>query len=229
MTATAWGPGADWLLDQLPNFLGAQDNPSELRSGNRIVDELARRAVGFRLGRSERVWEALVPAILEQKVVGAEAWRAWRHLVRKYGEPAPGIENLWVPPTREAWLDIPNWEWHRSGAEPVRMRTIRGAASVDVERHVDRLTVLRGVGAWTAAETRTRALGDPDAVSVGDYHIPNVVGNALIGERIDDARMLELLEPFAGQRNRVIRLIELYGPRPERRGHRMSVRDYRRM
>ncbi|MFW0789266.1 DNA-3-methyladenine glycosylase family protein [Gordonia sp. CPCC 205333] len=229
VSATAWGPGADWLLEQLPDFLGAQDEPGELKPGNPIVDELVRRAVGFRLGRTERVWEALVPAILEQKVVGAEAWRAWRHLVRKFGQPAPGIDNLWVPPTRAAWLDIPSWEWHRSGAEPVRMRTIRGAATIDVERHADRLTVLRGVGAWTEAETRSRALGDPDAVSVGDYHIPNVVGNALIGERIDDARMLELLEPFAGQRNRVIRLIELVGPRPERRGPRMSVRDYRRL
>lgn len=172
----------------------------------------------------------MAASILEQKVVGTEAWRAWRYLVRTFGEPAPGpaiVEGLWVPPPRAAWADIPSWEWHRSGAEPVRMRTIRGATTVDVERHVDRLTVLRGVGPWTAAEVRARAVGDADAVPVGDYHIPNYVGTALIGERVDDARMLELLEPFAGQRGRVIRLIEMYGPKPQRRGHRMSVRDYR--
>lgn len=215
------------MLDQLPDLLGAQDDPSLVPSGNPIVDDLVRRSRGFRIGRSDRVWEALAASILEQKVVGAEAWRAWRYLVRRFGEPAPGVDGLWVPPPRAVWADIPNWDWHRSGAEPVRMRTIRGASSVDVERHADRLTVLRGVGPWTEAEVRARAVGDPDAVPVGDFHIPNVVGHALIGERIDDARMLELLEPFAGQRGRVIRLIERYGPRPQRRGHRMSVRDYR--
>ena len=34
--------------------------------------------------------ESLVPAILEQKVTGIEAFRAWRALVVRYGERAPG-------------------------------------------------------------------------------------------------------------------------------------------
>jgi len=83
------------------------------------------------------------------------------------------------------------------------------------------------VGVWTEAETRSRAIGDADAVSVGDYHIPTLVGTTLIGQAVDDDGMLELLEPYAGHRNRVVRMIELYGVRRERRGARMSVRDYR--
>ncbi|MEP9395680.1 3-methyladenine DNA glycosylase [Gordonia sp. VNK1] len=225
----AWGPGADWLLETLPDALGADDHPEAMPIHDEVVAGLAARATGLRIGSTGRVWEALAPAILEQKVVGTEAWRAWRHLLRRFGEPAPGPvpADMRVPPPRSAWIDIPVWEWHRSGAEPVRMRTIRGAATIDTERHADRLDVLRGVGPWTVAETRARAVGDADAVPVGDYHIPSLVGQTLIGERVDDAGMLELLEPYAGHRYRLIRMIEMYGSAPQRRGARMSVRDYR--
>ncbi|UCZ88983.1 DNA-3-methyladenine glycosylase family protein [Gordonia sp. WA4-43] len=229
ITGRAWGTGAEWLLEQMPDFLGARDDPDALIPRDPVVRELVRRTEGLRLGRTDRVWEALVPAILEQKVVGAEAFRAWRYLVRRYGSPAPGPvpETMRVPPPKQDWARIPSWEWHRSGIEPVRMRTIRGATALDVERHTAKLTVLRGVGTWTEAETLSRALGDPDVVNVGDYHIPKLVGLTLIGEAVDDAGMLELLEPYAGQRQRIIRMVSRGGVRPERRGPRMTIRDYR--
>ncbi|HMS77350.1 DNA-3-methyladenine glycosylase [Gordonia sp. (in: high G+C Gram-positive bacteria)] len=226
---TGWGPGGPWLVEHFPELIGALDDPEELRTDDPVVNGLVQRARGFRICRTGRVWEALVPAILEQKVVGTEAFRAWRYLLRRFGEPAPGpvAASMRVPPPPQVWAQIPSWEWHRSGIEPVRMRTIRGATSMDVERHPDKLTVLRGVGPWTAAETRMRAVGDPDAVPVGDFHIPRVVGQTLAGSPVDDAGMLELLEPFAGQRGRVVRLCVRYGEWPQRKGPRMSVRDYR--
>lgn len=229
MTARAWGPGADWLLETAPDLVGTNDRPEVLAPSDPVVRRLVSAAPGLRIGRSGRVWEALVANVMEQKVVGNEAYRGWRYLLRRYGEPAPGPvpPDMRVPPPRAVWRDITEADWHRSGLEPVRMRTIRAAAAVDVERHADALTALRGVGPWTAAHTRIRALGDPDAVPVGDYHTPSVVGTTLIGERIDDGRMLELLEPYRGQRYRVIRLCEVAGIAPERRGARMSVRDYR--
>lgn len=229
VSGRAWGPGSAWLLDQMPDLLGAQDDPSVLEPNDPVVQRLVRQSEGLRIGRTDRVWEALVPAILEQKVVSAEAWRAWRYLLRRYGVPAPGPvpDTMRVPPDQAAWATIPSWEWHRSGIEPVRMRTIRGATAMDVERHPDRLRLLRGVGRWTEAETRARAVGDVDAVPVGDYHVPSMVGQTLIGRPVDDARMLELLEPYAGQRYRIIKMIELHGVRRERHGPRMSVRDYR--
>ncbi|MFW0783233.1 3-methyladenine DNA glycosylase [Gordonia sp. CPCC 206044] len=229
VTGRAWGPGAAWLIDRLPDLLGARDDPQALTPRDPVVERLVRQSDGLRLGRTDRVWEALVPAILEQKVVGTEAWRAWRYLVRRYGQQAPGPvpDTMRVPPAQGEWSRIPTWEWHRSGIEPVRMRTIRGATVMDVEKHPEHLRLLRGVGRWTEAETRSRAVGDPDVVNVGDYHIPKIVGYTLIGEPVDDDGMLELLEPYAGQRQRVIRMIELYGSWPQRRGPRMSVRDYR--
>jgi 3-methyladenine DNA glycosylase/8-oxoguanine DNA glycosylase len=87
-----------------------------------------------------------------------------------------------------------------------------------------------GVGEWTAAETAQRALGDPDAVSVGDYHIHDVVVHALTGRpRGDDAEMLRLLEPWRGQRQRIVRLIELSGVAKPRFGPRYAPLDIRAM
>ena len=239
ITARAWGPGAGWLLDRVPGWLGFHDDRSGFAAHHRVVGELALRYEGLRVGRTGRVFEALVPAVLEQKVVGREAHRAWRFLLLKYGEPAPGpapVGMRVVPPPR-SWARVPSWDWHRAGVEGVRARTIinAAAAAARLEEAVDldsaeadrRLRSLPGIGVWTSAEIRQRATGDPDAVSVGDYHLPNVVGWTLARRKTDDAGMLELLVPYAGHRYRVTRLIELGGSAPPRRGPRMSVRDYR--
>ena len=236
--AEAWGPGAQWLLETVPALLGEHDDPRGFRPLHPVLRDAARRLPGLRIGRTSRVFEALVPAVLEQKVTGAEAWRAWRLLLRRFGEPAPGpLAGLVIPPAASAWADIPSWEWHRAGAEPVRARTVRAAAAVAarLEETLDmaadeadrRLRTVPGIGVWTAAEVRQRAHGDADAVSVGDYHIPAIVGWALLGRRVDDAGMLDLLAPYAGHRHRVTRMLELAGAGPPRRGPRMPVRDYR--
>jgi hypothetical protein len=239
VTAQAWGPGAAWLLDHLPAQLGGQDDRSGFTARDPVVRELMRRHEDLRVGRSERVFEALVPAVLEQKVVSREAHRAWRFLLVKFGEPAPGPApaGMRVCPSPRVWARIPSWDWHRAGVEGVRSRTIITAAEVagrleeipdmsaaDADR---RLRSVPGIGPWTSAEIRQRAAGDPDAVSVGDYNLPKAVGWTLAGRITDDAGMLDLLAPYAGHRYRVTRLIELGGARPPRHGPRMSVRDYR--
>ncbi|TDD73918.1 DNA-3-methyladenine glycosylase 2 family protein [Actinomadura darangshiensis] len=229
--ATAWGSGDEWLLDGVPELLGACDVPEAFEAHHDVVREQVLKRPGLRIGRTNRVFEALVPAVMEQKVLGQEAWRGWRYLLRKFGEPAPGAPHMRVPPPPGVWVRIPSWEWHRSGLEAVRARTIIGAARVagrlEEEPSERRLRSLPGIGVWTAAEVRQRAAGDPDAVSVGDYNLPGVVGWALAGRKVDDAGMLELLEPYAGHRYRVTRLLESSGMRPPRRGPRLPVRDYR--
>ncbi len=237
--AAAWGPGAAWLLQELPGMLGADDDRAGFDPAHPVLRELSVRHQGVRVGQSGRVLEALVPAVLEQKVVGVEARRAWRYLLLKFGGPAPGPApaGMRVCPPPRIWCRIPSWEWHRAGVEGVRARTIIGAAEVAarLEEIVSmtsaaadrRLRSLPGIGVWTSAEVRQRACGDADAVSVGDYHLPSAVGWALAGRVVDDAGMLELLAPYAGHRHRAARLVELGGIRPPRRGPRMSVRDYR--
>jgi hypothetical protein len=254
VAAHAWGPGAGWILGALPGCLGCHDDVAGFDPGEHpVIRDAARRYPGLRIGRSGRLMEALVPAILEQKVVVLEAHRAWKILLGKYGTtpPGPAPPGMRVFPPPAIWRRIPTWDWHRAGVEGVRAQTVMRAASVadSLERLLDlghaeadrKLRTLPGIGVWTSAEARQRAAGDPDAVSVGDYHLSNVVGHALAGrDRTDDALMLELLKPYAGHRYRVTRLIGLggrrrgapaapnrYGGGPQRRGPRMSVRDYR--
>jgi len=237
--ATAWGPGAGWLLDAVPALLGADDRPEDFVPVHPALIAAARRHGVIRIGRSCLVMEALVPAVLEQKVVGMEATRAWRILLRRFGEPAPGPGpgRLRVPPDPATWACIPSWDWHLAGVEAVKAGVIAAAARVagrleevtrmssgDADR---RLRAIPGVGAWTSAEVRQRACGDADAVSVGDYHLPSIVGWALVGRPVDDEEMLALLAPYGGQRHRASMLAGLVGAGPGRRGPRMAVRDYR--
>lgn len=239
VAAAAWGAGSRWLLDGLPDLLGARDDPSTFAPVHPRLRAITRSLPGLRVGRSGRVFEALVPAVLEQKVPGAEAFRAWRWLLRRYGEAAPGPApgGMRVIPPPRVWASIPSWDWHRAGVEAVRARTIAAAARAagrleevaalppaEADR---RLRTIPGIGAWTSAEIRQRACGDADAVSVGDYNLPGIVGWTLAGRRTDDTGMLELLAPYTGHRHRVTRLVELRGSGPPRRGPRLPVRDYR--
>ena len=240
VTAEGWGAGGSWLLERLPALLGSADDWSALDvSAVPVLQRVRRSRPGLRLPRTGLVLDALVPAILEQKVTGEEARRAWRLLLRKYGEPAPGpAEGLRVPLGPAELLAVPTWDWHRFGVEGKRQAAIRAAATVArrmeecVELAPDaalaRLQAVPGIGLWTAAETAQRALGHPDAVSVGDYHLKNVVVHLLTGRpRGTDEQMLALLAPWAGQRQRVMRLVELAGVGAPRFGPRFDYTDIR--
>lgn len=232
----AWGPGADCALDAVPELLGLADLPETPDWGHPLLSRLARRFPGVRIPRSRAVLESLVPAILEQKVIGEEARRALLGLVRVYGEPAPGPPEwgLRLPPRPETLAGLPYYVFHPFGVERRRAELIRRVAAraawfeaiVDLpfaEAHA-RLTSVPGIGPWTAAEVGVRALGDCDAVSVGDFHLPNLVAFALAGEpRGTDARMLELLEPFRGRRALAVRLLELSGIAVPRYGSRLPI------
>lgn len=243
--AQAWGPGAVELLDGLPALVGAEDDPTGFTPGHPILADAFRRFPGLRVPRTGRVLEALVAAVIEQKVVGLDAFAAWRRLHVKFGEPAPGPApaGMRVFPTAGEWAAIPSWEWHLAGVDPQRARTAQACARLGLQ--LDRLAAthrddhaavyrglrsIPGVGVWTAAEVGSRALGDADAVPFGDYHVAKDVGTALVGRPIDDAEMAEVLAPWRPHRYRVVRL-SLLSPltRREKRGPRMPRVDHRRI
>ena len=242
VVVTCWGPGADWLAEQAPRLLGAVDDAGSFDpSPHRVVAEAHRRRPWLRLGRTDLVLEALAPTSIEQVVTGKEAFRAQRLLLQRFGErpagpsldeahPASGMR---LPLSAAQWLAIPSWEFLRAGVEARRTRAIlAGARSA---RSLERLAAdaytgdadaalrsLPGVGPWTSATVRQRALGDPDAWSIGDYHVGHALSYALVGEQLDDDAVTELLEPFRGHRYRVEVLLAGL-PGPERHGPRRSL------
>lgn len=235
-----WGPGAAAAVAQAPELLGDRDDPSDFDPQLAVLDDAHRANPGLRIARSAQVFEALAAAILEQKVITLQAHDSWRRLVTKFGTPAPGPtpRPMRVAPSADEWRAIPSWEWHRAGVDPRRASTLQNAAryaarleeaaQMNSTDAAARLTLMPGIGAWTAAEVAQRALGDADALSVGDYHLANYVGHALAGRDMTDDEMLETLAPWAGHRYRVVRLLEAAGVRGRpRRGPRMSFVDHR--
>jgi 3-methyladenine DNA glycosylase/8-oxoguanine DNA glycosylase len=220
-------------------MLGDLDDLTGFVAHHRQVAEAARRFSGWRVPRTALVLEALVPAIIAQKVTGQEAAGSYRTLVHRYGERAPGeggARGLWVAPAAKTWARIPSWEWLRAGVDGGRSAAVVRAAGVagrleqcveltrdDAER---RLRAIPGIGVWTAAEVRHMALGDPDAVSFGDYHVARDIGWALTGVEVDDDGLAELLEPYAGHRYRVQGLLKLAGAGRPRHGPRMAARTH---
>jgi 3-methyladenine DNA glycosylase/8-oxoguanine DNA glycosylase len=237
--ATAWGPGAQWALASVPSMLGGLDDVTGFVPHHQPVAEAARRFSGWRVPRTGLVLEALMPAIIGQKVTGQEASGSWRTLIHRYGERAPGeggTRGLWVAPTARGWARIPSWEWLRAGVDGGRSATaVRAAGAAGrLEQCVDlspdaaerRLRAIPGIGVWTAAEVRHSALGDPDAVSFGDYHVAKDIGWALTGVEVDDDALADLLEPYAGHRYRVQALLKLAGTGRPRRAPRLPARTH---
>ncbi|WP_346767674.1 DNA-3-methyladenine glycosylase family protein [Knoellia koreensis] len=237
--ASAWGAGASWALDQVPALLGGEDDDSGFVPHHPQVASAVRRYAAWRVPKSGLVMHALVPAAIEQKVTGQEAFGGYRVLVHRFGSRAPGpgeARKLWVAPSAAEWAAIPSWEWLRASVDGARSGTAVRAARVagrleecttlSWEDARARLRSVPGIGVWTAAEVAQRALGDPDAVSFGDYHIAKNVTWALTGEALGDDEMAELLEPYRGHRFRAQRLLELSAGMRPRRGPRMAPRTH---
>lgn len=238
--AEAWGPGASWALDQAPRLVGVDDDLTGFHPERHpAVERAARLRQGLRIGASGRIDDLLVPTILGQKVTSAEAFRGWWAMIRAWGSVAPGPHDLRLPPSAAEIASHPYEDFHPLSIERKRADIVRLACSrfdrlqeaVDMDREAahQRLTALPGLGPWTAGILMRTAMGDPDAVEIGDFHIPNGICWNLAGEpRGDDARMMELLEPFTGHRGRVVRLVTSALPKAPAYGPKVRVGDIRR-
>lgn len=235
-TVKTYGPGGDWLGARAAGMLGLEDDISGFDpTPHPLVRRLAREHQGLRLPGTRLIFHRLLRNICEQKVTGKEAYRSYSAIVRHFREKAPGPAGLILPPDPERIAQTPYYEFHPLGLEQKRTDTLRRAAfemprlekcenSTDLTK---RLLSVRGIGVWTAAEVVRVVFGDPDAVSVGDFHMKNIVSWALAGEpRGTDERMLALLEPFTGHRGRVCLLLEAAGIGAPRYGPRMPLRRF---
>ncbi len=228
--AEAWGVGADHALAvAAPGLSGALDHPEAFMGPKHpVVADAWRDHRNVLLTRAD-AFPLLIAAILEQKVTGIEARHAWREVIRRTADPAPGDAGLLMPPDPERLAALPSWELTRLGVTGRRALTLR-----EVARHPQKIATLTdtawlakipGIGPWTLGEIGRLAFGDPDAISVGDFHLPHTVCWALAGEpRGTDERMLELLEPYRGQRGRVEVLLEAARIRAPKFGPRLEPR-----
>lgn len=222
LDASAWGPGADWLLHRVDRLTGVGDRPIAFESAHPVVTKGLAETRTFRVGASGTLFHDLLPVVIAQRITAGEAHRQWERLCRELGDEAPGpsevTAGLRLPPAPAALHRRPAWWFHPLGIETARARTLVELArhpgklfawsDLPTEQAAANLARLNGVGPWTVGSVLGPALGDPDAVAVGDYHFPNAVAWALAREpRADDDRMLELLAPYAGQRGRVLRAI----------------------
>ena len=238
VTGKAWGPGREWALDHLPRLLGADDDPDQFpTNGHRLMRELKGRFRRLRIARTDRVHEALIPVILGQVVTRREAHRAERRLLETYGEEAPGPGSLTLQPSPRVLGSLKYQDLHplgigRKKAQLIievsrRASRLEEATAMSTTDAVARLEAIPGIGPWSSALVVGEALGDPDSVPVGDYHLPNTVAWALAGEaRATDRRMLELLEPYRPHRHRAALMIKMSGIGAPQYGPRTEVRSF---
>jgi 3-methyladenine DNA glycosylase/8-oxoguanine DNA glycosylase len=233
----SWGPGAVWLAQRAPTLVGCNDDTSNFPLVAETTTKLHKQFSSFRILCTHSIWEALFPAVLEQKVTGLEARRSYAHLVRYFGEPAPqpeGAPSLLLPPDANRVAESPSYVFHAAGVEAKRGNTIRNAATyshrlrdaaeMPIAAANAFLAKLPGIGAWTIAEIGIVALGDADAVSVGDYHLKNLVSwNLAARPRGTDDEMLTLLEPYRPHRGRVVKYLQMGGSPPPRYGPRLTI------
>jgi len=225
VSVETYGPGSTWVRRQAWHMVGADDSADHglEASEHQLVAAVARANRSLRIGASHNLYHELLPTVIEQRITVKEARRQWQQLCLTLGKPAPGpYTRLMLPPDPTVLANCPSWRFHALGIERKRAESL-----IDIARHasklwewtaLDKVAVknkigrLRGVGDWTVGSVLGPAVGDPDAVAVGDFHLKNLIAYNLAGEpRGTDDRMLELLEPYRGQRGRVIRHIARSG------------------
>lgn len=238
-TFWAWGPGAGAALERAHDWLGLDDDLESFDpTPHPVVERLASQRRGVRMGRFGDAFERLVPVVFGQLVLGKEADRSHSRLVYRFGEAAPGPEELRLSPTPQRLIELGSFDFHRLGVERRRAEIVQRAAreatridrllDVPVDDAYTFLRRLRGIGPWTITCLGRVAFGDADAVIVGDYNLPHTVGWALAGKRrSDDEEMLELLEPFRGHRGRVQGMLKGNG-KPPRHGPKNPFREIER-
>lgn len=246
VTATSWGEGSEWLIDRADAWSGLCDDISGFDpTRHPVVERWWRDHGSFRLPAIGVIWQELVLVLLGQRVTTEEASKSWSRMCRTWGTPAPGPEKLTLPPTPEAIAQLHYTDLHmlnvdRRRAEAIilaakRAGRLEEAATMTTADALMRLSVLPGLGAWTATATVLACHGDPDVVLLRDYGMPTLVNYAFTGEarRLDPDRggddvMLEHLAPWAGHRQRVVRLISVARISVPRRAPRAVNPDIRR-
>jgi 3-methyladenine DNA glycosylase/8-oxoguanine DNA glycosylase len=232
----AWGPDAERAIDRADRLLGVHRPQPPLFPGTPAGRFLAQsRAV--RTGHTGDVFGAVIAAVCGQIVTRREAGTSIRALRSRFGSTAPGPVALRSLPGPDVVASLGYADLHECGIERRRAsvlieaarrhRRLDEIADLPVVDGYRRLMAVRGLGQWSAALVMGRAVGDLDAVPLGDFHLPNTIAWALAGEeRGTDERMEELLEPYRPFRGHVVHAVIEAGVHAPRYGPRMPIRTH---
>lgn len=247
VTAEAWGDGAEWLLDRAPHWTGLNDDLTGFDPTlHPRIEQLWRAHSTTRLAAAGVIWQELVLVLLGQRVTAEEASKSWNRMCRTWGERAPGPCELVLPPSPEvvaklSYVDLHGVNVERRRAEAIllaakRANRLEEAAAMSVDDALTRLSVLPGLGMWTATATVLASHGASDVLVLRDYGLPTLVNFAFTGDakRLDPDRggdeiMLGHLAPWAGHRQRIVRLLYVAGVVVPRRAPRAFNPDIRRL
>ncbi|HSJ23708.1 MAG TPA: hypothetical protein VK929_03420 [Longimicrobiales bacterium] len=206
----------DGALSHFVSRFPLDDGASAFDPCHPVLERLARAYTGLRLMPVPWTFDVAAGAVLQQRVRWQVAYTDFARIARRWGTPTPA--GIAFPSARQL-AAVPACALEAAGIDGKRARALHALARAEAQRPflrpetglgAVRLRLLRipGIGPWTANTITGYALGDTDAVPVGDLHLPSIVTSALAGEAEGtDARMLELLEPCRGQRFRAVRLI----------------------
>jgi 3-methyladenine DNA glycosylase/8-oxoguanine DNA glycosylase len=137
------------------------------------------------------------------------------------------------------YVDLHRINVDRNRAEAIlraarRAVRLEEAASMSPDAALARITAFRGLGVWTATSVIGTSLGDPDTIVLRDYGLPTMINYAFTGDatrlRADqgaDEVMCRHLEAWAGNRQRIIRLLFTAGVAPPRRAPHARNPDIR--
>lgn len=234
------GPGAAVAEQRRPDPAGLRDDFQSLSPAHLVIDRLQHRFAPVRIGSSSDVYKASLTATLGQRITAAEAVNQWARICRAFSDSIDTpFGPLLAPPDPVRFAGMFPHQLHALGIEESRARTLIGIAKVFARpgtHQIDPTMALSRIrmevprfGPWTQALVEAEALGNPDAVAVGDFHLKNVVAHALCGKpRGTDDEMIAALHPYAGQRGRVLMWLGLGGIVAPKFGPRRRNIDIRR-
>lgn len=231
LEAQAWGDGRECVLAAVPSYVGLDDRPPRFTGPLAVLE---RRTPGLRCSRALALFDVIIGHVIRQRVAWRDAVATQVAILRAHGQAAPGPFALELPLSPAQWQTLGTTDLAAFGLERKRASTLLGVAAraeriigwtkLGDEEFGRRIELLPGIGPWTRAMVQAIGLGDPDVVPTGDYELPSLVSHVLAGEaRGDDARMIELLEPWRGHRFRVIRLLWAAGMTAPRFGPRIRA------